>query len=132
MKIIKNLSLFAATSLMLLTSLSASATEIHRTYISIDGNQTVWLAGVSRYGKKELGVCQYSRDFLLKNSEFYDGEPLTLDGDKLLALIGPGYDCVKDIYQGPGDKAISDTYELIWDGSNYVSTTPNTSTVTIQ
>jgi len=139
MKLIKTLSLFAATSLILLTSISASeaaisasANAIHNTYFSTHHSETVSVDVMIKAGNKVDGACNYTVRGSGGSLDISSGISLAFPGDAIRDMLKSAtYDCMQFVFISDNGPAY-DNFDLVSNGSTYVDSTPHDAYVRIK
>lgn len=102
---------------------------IHTTYFLTPNNQGFEVRATALVGKWNHGNCVYAAQVEMGKDFLRTGDFVDLDAFRLKAIVGGGYSCLTIYYHYR--QPVIDTVALIWDGSNYVTTLPASTEVTI-
>lgn len=103
--------------------------SIHTTYFMTPNNQSFDVLATLYVGEYLNGTCVYSGQYDIGKSYVQTGDYVDFDANKLKSLVGSGYSCMTVYYYYT--QPVVDTVKLVWDGFNYRTTIPVTSTVTV-
>lgn len=107
----------------------ATASTIHATYFLTPNNKAFPVRAQAYVGTWMNGNCQLNAQYDLGADTLKTGDVVDIDGYQLLALVGGGYTCMTIYYLY--QQLVVETFQLIWDGTNYVSSNPATGEATI-
>ena len=102
---------------------------IHTTYFQTPNNQGFDIKATIFVGKYVNGTCSYNAQYDIGSSFLKTGDFTDLDAFQLKSIIGSGASCASVYYQL--NQPVIDTFQLVWDGLNYVKTVPASSEVTV-
>jgi len=142
MKISKSVSSVTSAALFLAASTSAlaygftasnqeNANIIHKTYLSSHKPGPIEVDQTAKFGKKVGGSCRYSKTIPMGVTIFDSGDYEIYHGNLMRDYVGGGYTCMQMIYSTDNGDSL-DAFGLVWNGYNYVGTTPSESHVVLK
>lgn len=102
---------------------------IHTTYFQTPNNQGFDVKGTMFVGQYVNGNCSYNAQYDIGETFLKTGNFTDLDAFQLVSIIGDGNTCMSIYYSL--NQPVIDTFQLVWDGFNYVNTIPASSEVTV-
>ncbi|EKD70307.1 MAG: hypothetical protein ACD_46C00575G0007 [uncultured bacterium] len=103
--------------------------SIHSTYFFTANNQFNNVHAQMYVGAWVNGTCQYAAHYDMGNEILRTGNYINIDAFKLQSIIGGNYSCMTIFYTSR--QLVMETFQLQWNGSNYINTIPATAEVTI-
>lgn len=96
---------------------------IHTTFFLTPNNQAFSIAAQAYMGTWVNGNCQPSTTlYNLGYENLQTGDFVDIDAFQLKAVMGGGYSCMTIFYNR--QQPVNESFQLVWDGYNYVTTTP--------
>lgn len=105
------------------SKLNTTGPSIHITYFLTPNNAKVLVKAEAYLGLYLSGTCAYSSRYDIGEEEIKTGDYIKIDAFALKALIGNGYNCMSMFYTYK--QRIIETFLLIFDQGNYITTYPN-------
>jgi hypothetical protein len=102
---------------------------IHSTYIITPKNASLKIDGRAFVGYLNNGVCQYANVYQIGYEFLQTGDVMDIDGFALKSLVGGGYTCMTIVYSN--QQMVRETFQLFYDGLNYIRTRPEIAQVQI-
>ncbi|RDI40061.1 hypothetical protein [Aquicella lusitana] len=102
---------------------------IHTTYFLTPNNGAFPVRATAYVGTFLNGTCQYSAIYNIGSDLLQTGNFVDIDAFQLKSVVGGGYSCMT-IYYSYRQQVI-ETFQLVWDGINYINSNPATAEVTI-
>jgi hypothetical protein len=99
-----------------------SGPVVHTTYFLTPNNASAPVTAQAYVGLYLNGVCQYNAVYPIGKENLKTGDLISIDGYQLMALVGPNYNCMTIQYMGR--QQVAETFQLLSDGINYVSSIP--------
>ncbi len=107
-----------------------NGSAIHSVYFITPDNAPIPVSAEAYVGVGEInGICPYTAVYQLGTETLKTGDTFYIDGNQLKNLISGGYTCMSIYYTYK--QLIVDSFKLIFDGVNYINSTPSTDEVVI-
>ena len=103
--------------------------SIHTTYFLTTNNASYPVRADAYVGIYVNGYCEYSAIYPIGREILKTGNYIDIDAFRLRSIINGGYSCMSIYYRQR--QLVIETFQLIYDGINYIATIPQTSTVTL-
>lgn len=102
---------------------------IHTTYFLTTNNAPALVHAQALLGMWSNGQCQYNSVYFIGSESLQSGDLVDIDAQELRAIVGGGYDCMSIYYLH--QQLVIETFQLQWDGINYLSSFPQVNEITI-